>query len=428
MGNGYSRPQKFIREVTGVSSLKEAEALRARPFWLIVHESAAARMPKLIRALIAVAVRSCSGEINIRVAGSQAFRKRVAHLAKEEAEGFGCASRLSSREFAENEWAGSGIALGMSLAGMVGVDAGGLYAAINHLLPPRSAAPHSAAACLAAALGFAKYFAADVLSKRAAIAESWAFSLDSLSASLPSLEQIEPAVPSTDLGEIHLLGAGAIGSAFCFSVHLSDDSGNLEIVDRGSYDEPNEETTFFIGSRDVVRNPPKAQELARLAKREGLQILGHPTMELRADDQYLRHSCDTFVCAVDNPETRRVLDSANCQLLINAGLGGTSLDAGHVLATSHNSDARPLSEFYSERGGSENLREVNSPPAEITDECSRLAYKSVALAAPFMALAAGALLHAFCRLNGAQRRPDANYIKLDLLGRQSQLIRRLIYR
>jgi hypothetical protein len=252
MTTGYSRPQKFIREVTGAGSLAEAERLRAQPFWLVVHANAAARMPKLVRALIAVAVRSCSGEINVRVAGSPELRQRVAVSAKNETEAYECPDRLSVAEFRESEWDGTGITIGMSRIGMVGVDAAGAYAAINYSLPPNSAAPCSAAACLAAALGFAKYFAAAVLKRPFAVGESWAYSLDSLSACVPSSRQLEATVRTADLGAIHLLGAGAIGSALCFSLHLSDDSAMLDIVDRERYDEPNEETTFFVSRRSAA--------------------------------------------------------------------------------------------------------------------------------------------------------------------------------
>jgi hypothetical protein len=425
MAAGYSRPQKFVREITGVQSLAEAESLRRQPFWLVVHENAGTRASKLVRALTAVAVRSCSGEINVRAMGGAEFQHFVALAAQEEAARYDCLPRLSSGEFRNDEWSGTGMTIGISKAGMVTVDATGTYGAVNTVFPPKSADPHGSAACFAAAMGFAKYFASAVLRKAAPFAESWVFSLESLAMS-PAPSSLEP-VPITNMGRVHLVGAGAIGSAFCFSLHLSDDVSELEIVDRERYDEPNQETTFFLSRRDAVRCPHKAQELARLAIRRGLQIVGHPPMDLQRGDSYLQRRCDALVCAVDNPETRRILDSANCGVLFNAGLGGTRLDAGHVLVSWHNADVPPLSQLYADASEPIAAREQDSFPVEINDDCSRLEYERMSLAAPFIALASGALLHALCRLNVEHRLPDANYIKLDLLGWQRFMTRRLLH-
>lgn len=48
---------------------------------------------------------------------------------------------------------------------------------------------------------------------------------------------------------------------------------------------------------------------------------GHPTLLVARD---------AFVCVVDNPETRRVLNNVNSSILVNAGLGGRREDVGHL--------------------------------------------------------------------------------------------------
>jgi len=421
---GYSRPQKFVREITGVASLEEAECLRQQPFWIVVHQSALARAQSLVRALVAISVRSCSGEINVRILGAGEFRDGIESVVQHEARGYGCIERLSIANYSENEKMGPGITIGMRLPNMVAVDASGMYAAVNQVLAPDAPPPHGAAACFAAATAFAKYFAGTILGKQASVNESWGFSLDTMSVSTPAVLALHKPVKERTLGKVHLLGAGAIGSAFCFSVHLSDDAADIDILDREKYDEPNQETTFFLSKSEAVRCPQKAVHLAKISSREGLPVVGRPMRELQAGDPFLEDSCDVFVCAVDNPETRRILDSAHCNVLLNGGLGGTKLDAGHVLVTWHNASVRGLAELYPDNN---TLGSGDSPalPREIKDECSRLEYECVSLAAPFVALSSGALLHAFCRLSAEGRLPDKNYIKLDLLGFQSYMVRQL---
>lgn len=427
MTSGYSRPQKFVREVTGVSSLEEAERLRQQPFWLVVHESAAIRAPSLVRALIAIAVRAHSGEIHIRVCGDSEFLNNVESVMLHEARNYDCISRTSIAGYSHSETLGRGITIGVQLPEMIAVDASGMYAAVNQVLGPNAPAPHSAAACFAAATGFAKHFAGSVLRNSVSASESWGFSLDSMAIAKPATTTAEYQIRrETPLGKIHLLGAGAIGSSFCFSVNLSDDKAEIYILDRETYDVPNHETTFFLSESEAARCPEKAEHLARKSSREGVSVTNLPRRELCLGDEFLQRPCDTFVCAVDNPGTRRILDSAQCGVLLNAGLGGTKYDAGHVLVTWHNAGVNRLAELYPDSNSSSSGN-FTSLPKEITDECSTLEYESVPLAAPFVALSSGALLHGLCCLAAEGRLPDANYLKFDLLGLQSQILRHLCY-
>lgn len=421
--SGYSRPQKFIREVTGVASLEEAEKLRSQPFWLIVHEDAAPRIHVMVRALVAIAIRSTSGTIHIRTDGSDPFSARVGNLAEMEAGKYGCLDRLSVGPRRADEQIGPGIGIGIAIPGLITVDAAGMYATVNRVFPKSAATPHASAACFSAAIGFAKYFNSAILGRSKSAQESWVFSLADFRQDEPTDLDLQKPVPATDLRKAHLLGAGAIGSAFCYSISLSSDGADLEIVDKERYDEPNQETTFFINKGVAARNQPKAIVLADFARREGLLITPHGMKALAEDDEYLAHECDVFICAVDNPETRRILDRVNSRVLLNAGLGGTRLDAGHVLVSVHGHDTEALSRLYP--ATSDGIVAAEGPaPREIKDDCSRVAYNSVSLAAPFMALASGALLHALCH-GLAHNAPPISYLKLDLLAWQQSIIRKL---
>lgn len=425
MDSAYSRPQKYVREVTGVPSLEEAERLRQQPFWLVVHEEASARAANLVRALMAIAVRSCTGKIHVRVVGSDEFQRKISAIAEAEAESYGCMSRIFISAYDGHEKLGNGITIGINLPEMIAVDASGMYAAINNILPVDAPAPHGAAACFAASTAFTKFFAGFVLGKNERITESWGFSLETFSVADPETLPLPGTDASHELGQIHLLGAGAIGSAFCYSIHLSNDFADISIVDRERYDEPNQETTFFLNQAEAACCPQKAEYLAKSATREGLVVNGLPMMEINAGDAYLNRSCNSFVCAVDNSETRRLLDDIHGDVLLNGGLGGTSSDAGHVLVTWHNSYVQPLSKLYPPSNSS-TIDSSKTIPKEITDECSMLAYESVSLAAPFVALSSGALLHALCCLSARSRLPDANYFKFDLLNLQGRPSRKFL--
>ncbi|MNL74292.1 hypothetical protein D3C87_1999070 [compost metagenome] len=53
--------------------------------------------------------------------------------------------------------------------------------------------------------------------------------------------------------------------------------------------------------------------------------------------------------------------------------------------------------------------------------CSRLNYESASLAAPFIALAAGALLTVACAREALKVHARVNYIKIDLFGYQQAM-------
>jgi hypothetical protein len=112
-------------------------------------------------------------------------------------------------------------------------------------------------------------------------------------------------------------------------------------------------------------------------------------------------------------------------LLFNAGVGGTTADAGHVLWTRHGPGDAPLAPLYVRRTPVAQ-RTTSSWPAEVAaDRCSQLHYEGVAMAAPFIGLGAGAMLAAGVAQQAMRVEPDTNYVKLDLLALQQRYLRLL---
>jgi|HubBroStandDraft_2_1064218.scaffolds.fasta_scaffold485515_1 hypothetical protein len=136
---------------------------------------------------------------------------------------------------------------------------------------------------------------------------------------------------------------------------------------------------------------------------------------IHATHAILSRDWRTLVVGVDNAELRQVLDQVRMPIH-NAGVGGSREDAGHVLWSRHDNGARDyvLSSLYRSVDATA-APSSESAPADITDECSRVSYANVSLAAPFLGLSAGALLAA-----GLARRTEenTNYLKIDLLGEQ----------
>lgn len=425
MSSGYSRIQKYVRETAGTKSLSEAGELQNQPLWLLVNSDVGPRAAILAQAISAMAVRACTGSIEVRVAGDELAIARIRQAVELEASGYGCLSRVNFQRQNPEELVGFGLCVGMVRHGFISVDASGMYAAINCIFPTGWPMPHASSACFAAAAAYAKYFGAHVIGRGEARDEAWVLSLETMETVTPSELSAPATCDPVNLGEVHLLGGGAIGSAFSYVARLSQDVVDLDIVDKDRYEEPNQETTFFLSHAEALRRQPKAQALAGSTARFGLRTTFQPQMEIASGSPYLVRPSNAFICAVDNPETRRALDATKSDVLLNAGLGGSRLDAGHVLATWHNATTAPLSTVYPETADVGDVAGADAP-SEITDDCSRLEYASASLAAPFIALAAGAVLFALARQSRLGRLPDANYIKFDLLGWQQSHNRRML--
>jgi hypothetical protein len=405
----FSRIDKLLRETTGADSLAEAHALRERDVELLVGAGAS---PALVRPATALALRCFSGAVLLKPeVGASEGAVASAQL---EAVSYGVPERLRV-----GPSAGPTVQVGLSVApgAAVTADASGWEAGVNVSLPARRA-PTTPAAAFAAAAAFGKVFARLLGAPEEISAEAWAWSLRTFGPAPDS----GAAPPAIDLGRVTLLGAGAIGSSFAYVVHLTDWAARLGIIDFDRYDDPNHETTLLISQADAFRQRPKAATLAERAARPGLETT-HLCARVRAGHAAIAEAPDAFVCAVDDEDTRLELDGCGARTLFNAGVGGTAADAGHVLWTRHGDTDGDLAPLYARRG-SVTEPTPSRPPAEVAnDACSSLHYEGVAMAAPFIGLAAGALLVAGVAQQALADAPDTNYVKLDLMALQARYLR-----
>lgn len=411
-----SRVDKMIRETTGEASLAAATARRAIGVEVVVPDDDE-RWKTMVQTAVALGLRCLTGPVWIRRA-SGAPGPVLMEAAMVEAAGYEALDRLRPM--------GPGMptmTLGVGVADCeVNVHAEGFELGINAALP-RASFIFAPAAVFAVCCGFAKLFAARVLGRSRTFAEQWSLSLATLEATRGS----HPPPPSSiDLGRLLLIGGGAIGSGFAFVLKRAGWTADLTIVDDDHYSEPNEETTMLIAPEDAIRLRPKAKTLAALASdgtltSNGIQMRVGPGQEPSWGD------VAAVVCAVDNPETRRFLDRAVPHtLLMNAGVGGTAAEAGHVLMTRHTRNDLPLAHWYPDLGGTVGPPvALPAPPTEVgDDDCSRLVYDNASLAAPFLGLAAGSLLAANLGLRAAGIVQPAQYLKFDMLKLQGVSVRR----
>ncbi len=399
-----SRLDKFLRERGKTASLAEARSVRERSIELTVANGAS---PHLLRSAIALAVRCFTGAVHLVVDNEDGDATLVAI---EEARTYGAEARIKIGSGAEPVVR---LGLGKPVDGVF-VDASGPVAYVNKLATSNGPAWPPAAA-FAVACGFGKLFARMLGLDRNIYEEPWDYSLLTLTAPAPGDQGAVPA--ELDVGKVVLIGAGAIGSAFALVLKMCGWRCELCIVDPQAYDEPNHETTLLISKGNALACLPKAKTLARLVA--GGSIRAHPLEErVGPGHAVLATRCDVLVCAVDNPDTRRILDNAACDVLLNGAVGGSGLDAGLVLWTRHVQGSPTLASLYPD------VAETTSntpPPTEVAgDECSRVAYEGVALAAPFMALASASLLAAACAHRALGALPAPRYLQFDLLELQSK--------
>jgi hypothetical protein len=400
-----SRLDKFVRERAKTASLAEAHGIRERSIELTFASGAS---PHLLRSAVALAVRCFTGAVHLVADDADSD---AASVAIEEARTYGAETRVRI---------GSGgpepvvrLGLGRAIDGVF-VDAVGPVAYVN-TLPTSKGKAWPPAAAFAVACGFGKLFARMLGVDRDICEEPWGYSLLTLTAAAPGDERAVPA--ELEIGKVVLIGAGAIGSAFAFVLKMCGWRCDLRIVDPQAYDEPNHETTLLISKKDALACLPKAKTLARVVA--GGNVTADP-LEERVGPAHavLESRCDVLVCAVDNPDTRRILDSAACDVLLNGAVGGNGLDAGLVLWTRHGQGDPALASLYPDVA---ETKSNTPPPTEVGgDECSRVAYEGVALAAPFMALASASLLAAACAHRALGALPPPHYLQFDLLELQSK--------
>lgn len=396
-----SRIDKLVREFTGVDRIADAAALRAKPVTLVVSS---ATQIALARSTVALALRSFGDTVHIHADGPTPAVVVDAMFA--EAVEYGGENRLSLKP------CDGPLSLGLGCpSGGLLVDASGSVAGINTLLAARPAT--GPASCFASAAGIAKLFSLAMGVPAELVRESWRMSLATF-----ETQDKNAYLGDIDIGRVLAIGAGAIGAGLAETARYSRWRGHIEFVDRERYDEPNHETTLVISRRHALERCKKAETLGALLNRA--ELTAHGTLdEINGESSLLQQNWNAVVVGVDNPDLRRALDNVAWPIL-NAGVGGTRRDAGHVLFSRHTKSDTLLSSLYR---ATLTATSPDSAPSDITDQCSRIAYAEVALAAPFLGLAAGAILGAGLEHLATGRELSTNYLKFDLLGLQQRFLR-----
>jgi len=413
-----SRLTKLVNARTRAASLRESEAARGRDLAIMLAPQCELhKRSTMAHIALTLGLRCFTGAV--RIFGdpgwkvSPASESTLSEYLKLLASRHGASSRV--------QWTSGSpadeptIYIGKGPAGRYVADAAGWVAGVNAEVD--AACEAEVSACMfSVSATFAQLFSAALLGS--ARRDSWTFSLSGFTpgASPPSAHRRSQA----EVGGITVLGAGAIGGAVAYGLWLSEAKGHVLIVDRDRYDEPNLETTCMIGLEEVRRCLPKAPSLAAVTRREGLRAEG-AVKNLGWRDPILALPQRFFICGVDNPETRRELDGCGAKWLLNAGVGGSARDAGHVMFTRHGEGDPALSTLYRNRVGDDGGAHEEPDehvPEEMKGECSSVPYREVSLAAPFVATAAASLVVAAC--TGETLALPA-YIKLDLLGRQDRV-------
>lgn len=422
----YSRVDKLVRELRKEPSLATASAARNLPVTILVGADTTNKAAVMAYTAVSLAIRCFGGDIRVVLGMPEpAGLPWMPGSLREQllAEASRCGARRRLLFPSDIPESGPVIALGIESDLGYMADAAGWTAGVGRIFGEKGPAV-APAAVLATCCSFAKLFREIVLGVPSIGNEAWALSLLDFSVE----PQVTPkdSISNLDLGRLALVGAGAIGSGFALTLWLSGWSCKGTVIDKDRYEEPNFETTMLIGRQDALEAKPKADSLTSvLNARQGLDFEPLTTF-VSAASPVLKMGHDVLVCAVDNPETRRRLDGHNARLLVNGGVGGTRLDSGHILWSRHGALDLPLSALYPERED-ENQASVDDmpPPAEVNDQCSRVAYGGVSMAAPFIGLASGALLLASCAHRALGISPEVNYLKIDLFGVQGKVRREL---
>lgn len=418
---GINRVDKYLREQMNLSSLDAARGLRGRAASVVIGTRPLSRADIMVDAAVCLLLRCFTEDVWIDFGSDGGVDPKMSEVivgrARRES------VRVSGRDrilVGKAPLEAIRLGVGAPLLGEVWVDAAGWDAAVNRPAPSEEP-PLAASACLAAALGVAKLFGAHFIGNPKCAEEEWAFSLWSMRA----IESQPAGTPlgERSLGKIGILGAGAIGSAIAFVLERSEIGGEVVVIDDEHYEEDNVDTTMMLSRLAAVSGVEKAQYLAGELRRDGLNAVPHKE-RVNARSEVLRQPFDFFFCGVDNAETRRELDAVRAKLVINAGVGGTKLDAGHLIISLHNEQRGPLSRLYP--GSVTEGSPATEPQGQVdgANLCSTIPYKNATMAAPFVALASAALAVGMAMREGREHRDELRVLKVDVLGQQSLMDRR----
>lgn len=132
-----------------------------------------------------------------------------------------------------------------------------------------------------------------------------------------------PMPKRVDFREAHLVGVGAVGSAFVYALgHLGGCDGILHLIDNDTVDDPNLERYILMRKRDVLRNKTDVAEEA--LRNGGPRGVPHP---VSMETFQAQHGCrqDLLITPVDSELGRRKLATGLPRAVLNAATGGTNV-------------------------------------------------------------------------------------------------------
>jgi molybdopterin/thiamine biosynthesis adenylyltransferase len=132
-----------------------------------------------------------------------------------------------------------------------------------------------------------------------------------------------PIPTRIDFREAHLVGVGAVGSAFVYVLaHLPGCDGLLHLIDNDGVDDPNLERYILMRKRDVTR---KKTEVAEEALRAGgPRGVSHPVNMQRFQTE-AGYKQDLLITPVDSELGRRKLATGLPRAVLNGATGGTNV-------------------------------------------------------------------------------------------------------
>jgi len=419
---GINRTDKLVAGILGLDSLSVAGDLRIRAVEIVVAERPLRHIRGMVHAVGCLLLRCFRGNVWIRGVDGHGERclvviETLAEKLREESFSHSGVDRIVVGAAPTGTIR---IGIGVLLDGAISIDAAGWSIGVNQLLESREVAVAPAAA-FAAACGVGKLFAVEVLGRSGVAVESWSFSLAGMH--LLHNERGPDLAVISNLGRIGVLGAGAVGSAIGYILLQASFDVEVIVIDDDVYAEENLDTTLLLERATALKGLPKAKALSSSLSREGLHASAH-IERVERGSLILKQPFDSFICAVDNAESRRELDGSQAGLLINAGVGGSSRDAGHVICSKHVAQSQPLSALYPPAIGNQPKVAEEHLPREIrADLCSAVVdqYRGVAMAAPFIALTAASLTVAVAMRHSLGAVSGPLVMKMDVLGIQSMM-------
>ncbi len=415
-----SRIGKLFCEIAAIESLEGADESRSTPLQIIIGDDDTRNSATMAHFAVMLALRVMKGPIRIFAGNTEplAIFSGVTSLSDELLELEKCYSgKLGQLEICTGPPADikNTLCIGKTNGPGYLADAAGWVAGIN-TKAPQSIPAEAPAAAFAVATAFSQFFNQCLLGKKQP-KSSWTLNVLTLEIDAPFPESHKR--PSIDLGHGALIGAGAIGTSAAAVLIYSGWTLRLDIADKDPYEPGNEETSLVISIKDARDGRGKAKRIAELVTENSKIKANGEQLMIDRYSRFLERKRHFILCAVDNSETRRELDNANVDVIINAAVGGTTLDAGHVLLSQHVRGCVPLSDLYARnKTVPQPDRDISKKfPKEIQDQCSRVMYEDVSMAAPFLALASASLMVAACAASSLKRDMHIRYFKLDLFGR-----------